>query len=95
VAVAENGATRLDLIDGEVELSNTFGQIRLTSGEAGLVEPGQAPARAPKLEAVNVIQWVLYYPGVLDPDDLTLSPEQDRRSASRSRPIGAATCWGP
>ena len=35
------------------------------------------PARPPKnrrcIDAVNIIQWTLYYPAILDPDELELS----------------------
>jgi predicted Zn-dependent protease len=78
VAVAENGATRLDLIEGEVEMTNEFGRLTLKSGEAGRAEPGQRPVLAARIEAVNVIQWVLYYPGVIETGELELTTEEQQ-----------------
>src|SRR4030095_7214490 len=64
--VADDGTTTLSLFDGEVEMTNSFGQLPLKNGEAGVAEPGVAPRKTAALEMVNVIQWALYYPGVLD-----------------------------
>ncbi len=70
LAVADNGRTVLTMFDGEVDLSNSFGTIQLKSGEQGVVEPGRAPVKSPMIDAINLIQWCLYYPGVLDADEL-------------------------
>ncbi len=76
LAVADNGRTVLTLFDGEVELSNPLGTIRLQSGEQGIVEPGQPPVKSPMIDAINIIQWCLYYPGILDADELSLTPAE-------------------
>jgi len=76
VAVADDGTTTLTLLDGEVEMTNPFGQLVLRSGEAGVAAPGQPPARTAMIEAVNVIQWCLYYPAVLDPGELELGANE-------------------
>ncbi|MBI3881027.1 MAG: FecR domain-containing protein [Verrucomicrobia bacterium] len=68
--VAANGLTRVALIDGLIDLQNQFGQLALNSGEEGVIEPGQPPRKTAMLAAVNIIQWCLYYPGVLDVDEL-------------------------
>lgn len=70
LAVADNGRTELTTFDGEVELSNSLGSIQLRNGEQGIVEPGRAPVKSPVINAVNIIQWCLYYPGVLNVDEL-------------------------
>ena len=72
LAVAENGRTELTMFDGEVQLSNDLGSIQLKNGEQGVVEPGQPPVKSPTINAINIIQWCLYYPGVLDVDELRL-----------------------
>ena len=64
--VVENGTSTLNVIDGEVQLANEFGELRIVSGEGGVVETGKAPVRTAVIETVNVIQWSLYYPGILD-----------------------------
>jgi tetratricopeptide (TPR) repeat protein len=65
--VEDSGKTTLTLIEGDVLLSNEFGQVTLKNGEQGTVEAGQAPRKTAVIEAVNLIQWCLYYPGILDP----------------------------
>jgi len=74
--VEESGRTVLTMIDGEVELSNDAGQISLTNGEQGTAEPGKPPTKTAVINTINVIQWALYYPAVLDFDELTLSQEE-------------------
>jgi tetratricopeptide (TPR) repeat protein len=75
LAVDENGRTDLALLDGQVVLSNAQGSIQLESGERAVVEKNQAPQKSPLLNAINVIQWTLYYPAILDLDELELSPD--------------------
>ncbi|HWY75870.1 MAG TPA: FecR domain-containing protein, partial [Verrucomicrobiae bacterium] len=78
-----DGRTTVALIEGEVALNNSQGELVLQSGEEGVVEPGQAPRKTAMLQAVNIIQWTLYYPAVLDPDDLGLT-ESERSSLADS-----------
>ena len=75
VTVLPGGFTTVTMIDGEVELSNTFGTNFVYAGEQGEVRPGFAPGKTAVLNAVNVIQWALYYPAVLDPSELELNLE--------------------
>jgi tetratricopeptide (TPR) repeat protein len=84
VAVADDGSTRLQLIEGAVEMTNQFGGIRLNNGETAQARPGLAPIKSPALPALNTIQWVLYYPAVLDPEELGL-PEALRDSLDAYR----------
>lgn len=78
VEVADNGRTVLTLFDGEVELSNPQGTLQLVSGEQATIDPGQAPVKTPLLVPRNdLIQWCLYYPGVLDPAELNLTPAEE------------------
>lgn len=73
IEVLENNTTTLTVLDGEVEMSNDLGALSFTSGQQGVTEPGQPPRRTAVVAAHNVIQWSLYYPGVLDVDELRLS----------------------
>lgn len=73
LAVEENGRTTVSVLDGEVELSNASGQLALITGDEGVMEQGQAPRKTAVVNAVNVIQWALYYPAVLDVDELPLA----------------------
>ncbi|HEY1662172.1 MAG TPA: FecR domain-containing protein [Verrucomicrobiae bacterium] len=70
LAVDDDGKTIVTLIDGEVTLTNKNGGLDLVSGEQGIVEPGQAPRKTAVINAINIIQWCLYYPAVLNLDDL-------------------------
>lgn len=70
--VGQNGRTSLTVLDGQVELSNAFGRVLVNSGEQGNVEPGQAPTKTAVINAINIIQWCLYYPGIVDVDTLDL-----------------------
>ncbi len=81
VTVDAQRRTDLALIDGLVTLSNSVGSIELKSGERGVVEMNQAPRKSPLIDAVNIIQWTLYYPAVLDADELELSAESKQALA--------------
>lgn len=81
LAVAEDGRTVLTLLDGEVSLENSDGTLELKSGEQAVVERGQAPRKTAVLDAVNIIQWALYYPGVIDPDELPLTDSEKNNLA--------------
>jgi len=78
LAVADNGRSVVTLIDGALSLSNSFGALDLASGEEATVEPGQAPKKTAVINALNVIQWCLYYPGVLDADELGLTTAEQQ-----------------
>ena len=78
VTVDEQGRTELALINGLVTLSNSAGSLELKSGEKGVVEMNQAPRKSPLIDAVNIIQWTLYYPAVLNPDELELALTRSR-----------------
>jgi Tfp pilus assembly protein PilF len=70
---ATDDRTVVTLLEGEVELSNDQGQVQLKSGQQGLAETGRAPTNTTAaISVVNVVQWCLYYPAVLDPAELEL-----------------------
>ena len=73
--VAEDGRTVVTLLDGEVDINNELGSVNLKSGEQGTVEKGKAPTKTAVLDAINIIQWSLYYPGVVLLNDLNLPAE--------------------
>ena len=78
VTVAANGVSTFAMLDGEVELSNSAGSITVRSGERADVAPGRAPRKTAMIEAVNIIQWCLYYPGVLNLNDIGFSSAEQR-----------------
>lgn len=73
--VATDGRMELALLDGQVDLTNNQGTLQVRSGQEAIAEPGQAPRKAPMIDAVNIIQWTLYYPAILDTDELELNRE--------------------
>ena len=75
VTVAANGHSSFTMLDGEVEVSNAQGSVLVRSGERADAEPGRKPTKTAVIMTVNVVQWCLYYPGVLDLKDLKLSSE--------------------
>lgn len=84
--VAENGRTELALVDGLVDLQNEIGTANLVSGEQAVIEASLAPRKSPLLNASAVLQWVLYYPAILDLDEVALS---DAERAALSGAIAA------
>ena len=95
LAAEENGLTTVTLVEGEVALNNGKGELLVESGEQAIVEPGQAPRKSPVLHAINIIQWSLYYPAVLDMNELGLTPSEqstlaDSLAAYRSGDLLAA-----
>jgi Tfp pilus assembly protein PilF len=77
IQALDDGTTIVTVIDGDVELSNALGSRNVTNHQQGIVEPGKAPVLRPAIEAVNnIIQWTLYYPGILDPDELLLNDQE-------------------
>lgn len=78
VRVGREGKTWMQVMEGEVTLENEFGQLLLKRGEAGEAELGRPPRRTAVIDARNLLQWSLYYPAILDPDELGLSPAEQR-----------------
>jgi len=72
----DDGGLIIRVVDGAVELRNDRGVVLLQGGEEGVASPGQTPNRTPSLYAINIIQWCLYYPAILDSDELPLTVEE-------------------
>ena len=82
VTVGANGKTTVTMLDGELELFNAQGSVLIHNGEQANAEPGRKPTKTAVIEAINVIQWCLYYPGVLDLNELGFSTAQRASNAS-------------
>src|SRR5438874_705010 len=75
--------TEIAMFDGEIELSNGVDSKSVVSGQQGIAIPGQPIIVRPLIQAQNIVQWWIYYPGLLDPDELGLTPaEQTQLAAS-------------
>jgi Tfp pilus assembly protein PilF len=79
--VTPDGRTVLTLIDGAVELTNAAGQFALASGEQATVRQGQRPEKTAVIDAINILQWSLYYPAVLDAGELNLGAGEQQALA--------------
>lgn len=73
----------LSVVDGKVRFGNDQATLLLTNDQQAVVELGKAPVRTPGFVANNVLQWVFYYPAVLDASEVPFSPEE-KFSLSRS-----------
>jgi tetratricopeptide (TPR) repeat protein len=78
LAVAADGRTTLVMFEGEVEIGNAAGRVTARSGEQVEILPGRAPRKTAVIESKNIIQWCLYYPGVVQLSDLSLTPAEER-----------------
>jgi tetratricopeptide (TPR) repeat protein len=81
VRVSGGGKTLVRLLEGELTLSNPLGTVDLRSGEQAEAEIGKAPRKTAVIEAVNLLQWALYYPAVLDPSEIGMSASDQRAVA--------------
>lgn len=74
--VGAGGRTVITMFEGELDLQNAQGRLVIRTGEQATVEPGRAPVKTAVIDAVNIIQWCLYYPGIIDLADLHLGPAE-------------------
>lgn len=77
VRVYPDGRTFVQVMEGEVD----FGGLPLAAGEAGEAARGTAPRKTAALEMHQLLQWALYYPAVLQPDELGLDAVEQGRVA--------------
>ena len=74
VQIGDDGTSTFSLLDGSAEISAGQERVELEGKEQVVVAPGKPPVKTAVINAVNVIQWCLYYPGVLCLSDLDLDP---------------------
>lgn len=72
VRVQPDGTSSVILLEGDVKLSNPYGEVVLAAGEEGLARPGQAPTKRVLVQPADAVQWSLYYPGYFSYRDLPL-----------------------
>jgi tetratricopeptide (TPR) repeat protein len=77
LAVAQNRpGLRLDLIDGAVSLDTPAGEVSLQGGQRLDLAHDQPPSKTALVNVNGAIQWALYYPAVLNPEDIPLMPDE-------------------
>lgn len=79
--VAPDGTTTLSVFEGAVELSDAGGaKATVLKQQQGVAQPGKPLEVRPMVGAANdLIQWFLYYPGVLDVTELPLTDREQSR----------------
>jgi len=75
--------TEFTMFDGEVELKNDVDTKLVRTGQQGIAVTGQPIQVLNRIEAKSIVQWWIYYPGILDPEELGLdAAEQAQLAAS-------------
>jgi len=81
----------ITLLEGALQLTNSYGQLALQPGEEGVARPGQAPTKRVVLQPEDAVQWSLYYPGIISYRDLPLSEARAASSGPGARdPLAGA-----
>ncbi|MCB1800244.1 MAG: TonB-dependent receptor [Gammaproteobacteria bacterium] len=68
------------VIEGTVRVSNAFGSLRISDGQAASAMAGSAPVLRLDLKPADAVHWTLYYPTVLDPRS---KPGNDQLAAAQ------------
>jgi tetratricopeptide (TPR) repeat protein len=66
------GSVIVQVIEGTVNLDNPAGRLTLTKGQSSLIRSGEAPVPHLTVTPKDALQWALYYPPVLNLQDLRL-----------------------
>lgn len=85
-SVGDDGETALTVYDGEVEVTDDAGAVlRLGTGDVATGGPGNPLRRTAIVETGDwsAVQWALYYPAILAPEDLgwTAPPDEALRAS--------------
>lgn len=85
VKVDEDGTTTITMIEGAAEVENVDvpGAVELRPNEQAVVRAGQRPVVTAVIDAMNTVQWCLYYPAVIHLPEIGLT-ERERRDLAKS-----------
>jgi Tfp pilus assembly protein PilF len=61
--------TGVIVYEGRVEVSNAAGSVQIGANERALAQAGKAPVTEAVVRPRDAVQWTLYYPPVLSPDE--------------------------
>jgi Tfp pilus assembly protein PilF len=76
------GTMDLAVYQGEVALNVSQSEWSVTSGEQIRVAPNQTPQKTALIQTINLIQWALYYPTFLAPNELELAIDEQPQFAT-------------
>ncbi|WP_179957605.1 TonB-dependent receptor domain-containing protein [Exilibacterium tricleocarpae] len=79
---ARSDANTLALFEGQVQLSNAFGQLSLQAGESALARTNTAPQKAVSVKLRDTVAWALYFPPMPVPAS---APETVRTAIAAGR----------
>lgn len=71
VVSTSKGSTTVSVLEGEAEISNAHGAVRLQKGQQGSATKNSAPTRGIIANPTDAVQWALYYPSVLSIADFS------------------------
>jgi len=77
LVTVENNQSDVLVLEGQVRVSNTQGELVLAGGQAASASQGQAPQRRQVVKPFDAVQWALYYP-VIGLDEQT--PDEVREA---------------
>ena len=78
IQVDDQNRIRIWVTEGRVGLTNDFGSLSISDGQGLLAEPGKAPVPTGGFNANNILQWFLYFPAVLDLQELPLTSDEQQ-----------------
>ncbi|HAV62246.1 MAG TPA: hypothetical protein DCY13_07750, partial [Verrucomicrobiales bacterium] len=90
----DTGRTRLTVFEGEAEMTNEFGAALIGPGEQGEAIAGRAPTVTAVIDTTAIVQWSLYYPGVLHLEDVELTAEERAELAASLAAYGVGDLLG-
>ncbi len=76
MSVDTDGTTTVSMLAGQVHLENPLGEVDLNAGQQGMAGPGQPPRRTAVIVTTDVIQWCLYYPAILNVDEVPFTAKE-------------------
>ena len=66
----DDDQSQVSVLEGTVDASNDKGGVTLTDGQAAVAKAGEAPVRKLLISPRDAVQWALYYPPVIDLQNL-------------------------
>jgi hypothetical protein len=78
VEVLADGTTKVGVIDGQLLMSNAVTTLRLPKGQSATAQVDGTLQPSAAINATNLVQWCLYYPGIVYLGDLRLSPQEEQ-----------------
>jgi tetratricopeptide (TPR) repeat protein len=67
MVTVSNKQAEISVFDGQVSGENSTGKITINKGEKGIAEAGKPPrVQAIKVSPEDAVQWMLYYPPIID-----------------------------